>query len=129
MLAVIYAGYVTVRSYLNPNQGPVLPVEMRASSLKEVWIEFFKGLVPPSLLVFAALGSILFGVATPTEAAGCGALGALLLALAYRKLTLAKLQEALIKTLEFLIFLQSKIAFASGFFFAVSINLVIGCFE
>ncbi len=38
-------------------------------------IEFFVGLVPPAALVFAALGSILFGFATPTEAAGCGATG------------------------------------------------------
>ena len=118
MLAFIYAGYVTLRCYLNPNLGPVLPVEMRASSLKEVWIEFFKGLVPPALLVFAALGSILFGVATPTEAAGCGALGALLLALAYRKLTLAKLQEALIKTLEITALIMLLVA-ASNFFGAV----------
>jgi len=118
MLAVIYAGYVTIRCYLNPNLGPVLPIEMRASSLKEVWIEFFKGLVPPSLLVFAALGSILFGVATPTEAAGCGALGALLLALAYRKLTLAKLKEALIKTLEITALIMLLVA-ASNFFGSV----------
>ena len=47
--------------------------------MKEVWVEFFLGLVPPAALVFAALGSILFGFATPTEAAGCGAMGALLL--------------------------------------------------
>jgi tripartite ATP-independent transporter DctM subunit len=118
MLAFIYAGYVTLRCYLNPNLGPVLPVEMRASSLKEVWIEFFKGLVPPALLVFAALGSILFGVATPTEAAGCGALGALLLALAYRKLTLARLQEALVKTLEITALIMLLVA-ASNFFGAV----------
>ena len=118
MLAVIYAGYVTLRCYLNPNLGPVLPVEMRASSLKEVWVEFFKGLVPPALLVFAALGSILFGVATPTEAAGCGALGALLLALAYRKLTLARLQEALVKTLEITALIMLLVA-ASNFFGAV----------
>ena len=52
------------------------------------------GLVPPAALVFAALGSILFGFATPTEAAGCGAMGALLLSIAYRKLTLPKLQDA-----------------------------------
>ena len=118
MLAVIYAGYVTIRCYLNPSLGPVLPVEMRASSLKEVWIEFFKGLVPPALLVFAALGSILFGIATPTEAAGCGALGALLLALAYRKLTLVKLQEALVKTLEITALIMLLVA-ASNFFGSV----------
>ena len=71
--------------------GPVLPPELRATSMKEVWIEFFLGLAPPAALVFAALGSILFGFATPTEAAGCGVMGSLLLALAYKKLTLKKL--------------------------------------
>ena len=60
----------------------------------------FIRIVPPAALVFAALGSILLGFATPTEAAGCGAMGALLLSLAYKKLTLPKLQEALVKTLE-----------------------------
>ena len=60
--------------------------------MKEVWVEFFLGLVPPAALVFAALGSILFGFATPTEAAGCGAMGSLCyLALAYRKLTSEKI--------------------------------------
>jgi tripartite ATP-independent transporter DctM subunit len=118
MLACLYAGYVTIRCYLNPSLGPVLPMEMRADSMKAVWVEFFKGLVPPALLVFAALGSILFGYATPTEAAGCGAVGSLLLALAYRKLTLPKLQEALIKTLEISALIMVLVA-ASNFFGSV----------
>ena len=118
MLACLYAGYVTIRCYLNPSLGPVLPMEMRAESMKAVWVEFFKGLVPPALLVFAALGSILFGYATPTEAAGCGAVGSLLLALAYRKLTLPKLQEALVKTLEISALIMVLVA-ASNFFGSV----------
>ena len=104
MLAVLYAAYVTIRCAINPSLGPVLAVEDRASSMTEVFREFLIGLVPPALLVFAALGSILFGYATPTEAAGCGAVGSLLLALAYKKLTLPKLQEALVKTLEIISF-------------------------
>ena len=118
LLAMLYAGYTTIRCWLDPSLGPVLPVEMRATSMKEVWIEFFLGLVPPSALVFSALGSILFGFATPTEAAGCGAMGSLLLALAYRKLTLGKLQEALIKTLEITALIMVLVA-ASNFFGAV----------
>ena len=118
MLAFLYAGYVTIRCYLNPSLGPVLPMEMRAESMKAVWVEFFKGLVPPALLVFAALGSILFGYATPTEAAGCGAVGSLLLALAYRKLTLPKLQTALVKTLEISALIMVLVA-ASNFFGSV----------
>ncbi|MFL2883330.1 MAG: TRAP transporter large permease subunit [Pelagibacteraceae bacterium] len=118
LLALLYAAYVTIRCALNPNLGPVLPVEERASSMGEVLKEFIIGLVPPALLVFAALGSILFGYATPTEAAGCGAVGSLLLALVYRKLTLPKLQEALVKTLEISALIMVLVA-ASNFFGSV----------
>ena len=118
LLALLYAGYTTIRCWQNPNLGPPLPIEMRATSMKKVWIEFLLGLVPPSALVFAALGSILFGFATPTEAAGCGAMGALLLALAYKKLTFSRLQEALVKTLEITALIMVLVA-ASNFFGAV----------
>ena len=47
---------------MDPKLGPPLPEEMRAASTKDVWIEFFLGLVPPAALVFAALGSILLGL-------------------------------------------------------------------
>ena len=118
LLALLYAGYTTLRCWQNPSLGPVLPVEMRATSMKQVWIEFFLGLVPPAALVFAALGSILFGFATPTEAAGCGAMGAILLALAYKKLTFGKLQEVLVKTLEITALIMVLVA-ASNFFGSV----------
>ena len=118
MLALLYAAYVTIRCALNPKLGPVLPVEDRATSMVEVFKEFLIGLLPPALLVFAALGSILFGYATPTEAAGCGAVGSLLLALAYKKLTLPKLQEALVKTLEISALIMVLVA-ASNFFGSV----------
>ena len=118
MLALLYAAYVTIRCALNPDLGPVLAVEDRASSMTEVFREFIIGLVPPALLVFAALGSILFGYATPTEAAGCGAVGSLILALVYRKLTLPKLQEALVKTLEISALIMVLVA-ASNFFGSV----------
>ena len=122
LLASLYAAYTTIRCMINPKLGPVLPDDMRAASMKEVWIEFFLGLVPPAALVFAALGSILFGFATPTEAAGCGAMGALLLSLAYKKLTLSKLQEALVKTLEITALIMVLVA-ASNFFGAVFARL------
>ena len=118
MLALLYAAYVTIRCAMDPSLGPTLPPEDRATSMTEVIKEFLIGLVPPALLVFAALGSILFGFATPTEAAGCGAVGSLLLALAYRKLTLPKLQEALVKTLEISALIMVLVA-ASNFFGSV----------
>jgi len=122
LLASLYAAYTTLRCWINPELGPPLPEEMRAKSMKAVWIEFLLGLVPPAALVFAALGSILFGFATPTEAAGCGAMGALLLALAYKKLTLSKLQDALVKTLEISALIMVLVA-ASNFFGAVFARL------
>ncbi len=122
MLAVLYAGYATIRCYLDPSLGPVVPEEDREKNIRVVLYEFFMGLVPPALLVFSALGSILFGLATPTEAAGCGALGAILLALAYRKLTLEKLKDGLIKTLEITALIMLLVA-ASNFFGAVFARL------
>jgi len=118
----LYAAYTTIRCMMNPKLGPPLPEKFRATNMKDVWIEFFVGLVPPAALVFAALGSILFGFATPTEAAGCGAAGSLILALAYKKLTLSKLQDALVKTLEITALIMVLVA-ASNFFGAVFARL------
>ena len=122
LLACLYAAYTTLRCFLNPKLGPPIPEELRTTDLKKLWQEFFLGLVPPAALVFAALGSILFGFATPTEAAGCGAGGALLLSLAYKKLTFKKLQDALVKTLEISALIMVLVA-ASNFFGAVFARL------
>ena len=126
LLACLYAAYTTIRCMMNPKLGPPLPKELRATNMKDVWIEFFVGLVPPAALVFAALGSILFGFAKPTEAAGCGAAGSLILALAYKKLTLPKLQDALVKTLEITALIMVLVA-ASNFFGAVFARLGTPC--
>ena len=122
LLACLYAAYTTLRCFLNPKLGPTIPEELITTDLKKLWLEFFLGLVPPAALVFAALGSILFGFATPTEAAGCGAGGALLLSLAYKKLTFKKLQDALVKTLEISALIMVLVA-ASNFFGAVFARL------
>ncbi len=84
----------------------------------DLWYEFFMGLVPPSALVAFALGSILFGWATPAEGAGCGAFGALVLTAAYGKMSLKSLFDALIKTLEITVLIMFLVA-ASNFFGAV----------
>ncbi|MDC1273397.1 TRAP transporter large permease subunit [Pelagibacteraceae bacterium] len=118
MLAFLYALYTTVRCYFDPKLGPILPKNMQPKSMGKVWIEFFLGLVPPAGLVFFALGSILFGLATPTEGAGIGAIGSLILALAYKKLTLKTLKNSLIKTLEITALIMFLVA-ASNFFGAV----------
>lgn len=88
----------------------------------DLWYEFFMGLVPPTILIAFALGSILAGWATPAEASACGALGSILLSLGYRKLTLTRLYDALIKTLEITVLIMFLVA-ASNFFGAVFSNL------
>jgi tripartite ATP-independent transporter DctM subunit len=118
MLAVLYALYTTVRCFFDPKLGPILPKNMQPKNMGKVWIEFFLGLVPPAGLVFFALGSILFGLATPTEGAGMGAFGAILLALVYKKLSYHALREALLKTLEITALIMFLVA-ASNFFGAV----------
>ncbi|MEL6964451.1 MAG: TRAP transporter large permease subunit [Pseudomonadota bacterium] len=118
LLAFLYTAYALVRCWLNPELGPPLPPEDHPNDWGIVFREFFLGLVPPAGLVAFALGSILFGWATPTEGAGCGAFGALLLTLAYRQMTLGRFYEALIKTLEITVLILFLVA-ASNFFGAV----------
>ena len=79
LLAFLYTAYSLIRCWLDPALGPPLPKEEHPDSVAIVAREFLQGLVPPAALVGFALGSILFGWATPTEGAACGAFGALLL--------------------------------------------------
>ncbi|MEM0922841.1 MAG: TRAP transporter large permease subunit [Pseudomonadota bacterium] len=88
----------------------------------DLWYEFFMGLVPPTVLIAFALGSILAGWATPAEAAACGAFGSILLSLVYRKFTIPGFYDAMIKTLEITVLIMFLVA-ASNFFGAVFSNL------
>jgi tripartite ATP-independent transporter DctM subunit len=99
LLAGMYIAYLMFRSFINPKLGPPVPMEERVHSLPVMLREVVIGVVPLLGLIGATLGSILAGLATPTEAAGIGTTGAILLALAYRKLTLAGLQRALNSTM------------------------------
>ncbi len=80
-----------------------------------LWDEFFAGLMPPTILISFALGSILLGLATPAEAAAMGAFGAILLSIAYRKFTLPSFMDSLIKALEITVLIMFLVA-ASNFF-------------
>lgn len=99
VLAGLYTVYAMARSFLKPELGPVLPAEERNVSRRYMAQEFFIGLVPLAVLIGAALGSILAGLATPTEASSMGALGAILLTLAYRRLTWPIFVDAVRQTL------------------------------
>ena len=76
LLAFLYIAYTMIRSFVNPSLGPPLPRDQWATSFGQIVVEFVSGIVPLSVVIFAALGSIIFGLATPTEAAAMGASGA-----------------------------------------------------
>ncbi len=99
LLAVIYIVYLLGRSYLNPKLGPPVPVEERVHSTGAMMMEVLVGTVPLLALITATLGSILAGLATPTEAAGVGATGALILMIAYKRFSWSGLQRALHATM------------------------------
>jgi len=93
LLASVYMLYALARSYMNPKLGPAVPKAQRVASLPLLLKELVVSVVPLAALVAATLGTILGGLATATEAAACGAVGATLLALAYRRLTWTALVE------------------------------------
>ena len=99
MLASLYIGYTLIRSYLNPKIGPAVPLADRAKSYGELGWAVVVGVLPLALLIACTLGSILAGLATPTEAASVGAFGAMVLGVAYRRLSFAGLKQAAISTL------------------------------
>jgi len=96
LLAGLYLAYLAGRAFINPRLGPPVPKEERIHSVPRMLKEVFIGVVPLLGLIAATLGSILAGLATPTEASGIGSLGALLLAIAYRRLTYAGLKRAVL---------------------------------
>lgn len=98
LLASLYVLYVVVRALINPKVAPPLPKEERNVPLGTIMYNLATSFFPLAFLILSVLGAILFGLATPHEAAGIGALGALLLALAYRKLTWGRFKEAVFLT-------------------------------
>ena len=98
LLAAIYIAYLLGRSFINPKLGPPVPKEERVHSITTILWELIVGVVPLALLITATLGSIIAGLATPTEAAAVGAGGAFVLAAAYRRLTYAGFKRAILST-------------------------------
>ncbi|MSQ58751.1 MAG: TRAP transporter large permease subunit [Betaproteobacteria bacterium] len=98
MLAGLYIAYAILRAVINPSLAPKPPPEERDVPVGEVVRMLCTSVLPLAALITAVLGSIVAGIATPTEAAAVGALGAILLALGYRKLTWGRFQESVILT-------------------------------
>ena len=100
LMAGLYLLYILVRCTIDPEAGPRLPRADDEPALGAKLRVTAVALVPPVLMIFAVLGSIMLGWAAPTEAAGLGAMGAFLLTLVYRSFSLGVLMEALTKTLK-----------------------------
>jgi tripartite ATP-independent transporter DctM subunit len=95
ILSLLYLIYIGVLSFAKPQLAPPLPADVGPKTSGEFWRMIFKSFVPPVFLIVLVLGSIFGGWATPTEAAGVGAFGALLLAWFNKRLDLKTLRETI----------------------------------
>ncbi|WLD93824.1 TRAP transporter large permease subunit [Alkalihalobacillus sp. AL-G] len=94
LLSLLYVIYVIIHCSIKPEHGPPLPKsEVNIPLSKKLYL-LATSVLPVGLLMLAVLGTIFFGIASPTEAAGIGALAALLLAAAYKKLSFKNLKES-----------------------------------
>jgi tripartite ATP-independent transporter DctM subunit len=117
ILSGLYFAYISVRCTINPKLGPPISKEEASKwSAKQKWLMTLKSLVPPLGLILMVMGTILAGIATPTEAAGLGALGAFILALFNRAVNwkmIVKASRATMKTTAMVMTL-----FIGGMFFS-----------
>lgn len=98
VLAGLYIIYVVGRAWLNPKLAPKPPKEQWDIPLRELLFMLLTSFVPLAVLILAVLGAILFGLATPSEAASVGAFGSLVLAASYRELTWERLKQSVYLT-------------------------------
>lgn len=115
MLSVIFMIYSVVIAYIKPDYAPAIPKEERDMPLGALLVEAMKVVVPPIMLIFAVLGSIFAGIATASEAGAAGAIGAVLLSVAYRGFSWKTIHEAARATAN-ITGLVLQILFASTFF-------------
>jgi tripartite ATP-independent transporter DctM subunit len=95
LLITLFLIYISIFTWLKPEVGPALSVDEEDGNLfKRIIFTLF----PPLILVLGVLGSIFFGIASPTESAAIGAIGAMLLAIAHKRLSLNNLQDAMQQT-------------------------------
>jgi len=101
ILALLYIVYIFFLCLIKPENGPRIDAEDEISklTLNQKLLITVKALIPPLLMIFAVLGSIMLGWAAPTEAAALGAAGSIILSLFYKKLNWETFKGALIKTI------------------------------
>ncbi|WP_265516562.1 TRAP transporter large permease [Nitratireductor luteus] len=94
LLSACYVAYIVVRSFLQPAIAPAAP-PLTAGESKGLWLETLKSVLAPLVMIVAVLGSILGGIATPTEASGVGVAAALLLGILRGRLNRPVLQSSM----------------------------------
>jgi len=114
LLVMLYMLYLVGVALIRPDSVPAIPEAEREQDMRVLLLRVLKVLVPPLLLIVAVLGSILGGLATPTEAASVGAIGAILLAMSQRQLSWQTLQEVMtgttkVTSMVFLIFIGASL--------------------
>lgn len=115
LLSTLYMLYVIIITWVNPHLAPALPAEALSVTGMDLLRKSIRVIIPPGLLVFSVLGSIFFGLASPTEAGSVGAVGACLLAWMNKKFTLKLIQNAAMATAR-ITALVITILFCSTFF-------------
>jgi tripartite ATP-independent transporter DctM subunit len=100
ILSTIFCSYALIKCHIWPELGPPVPIEERMTSKRQILKELITGVIPISCIILAALGTIVAGMATPTEAAAMASTGALVVTIIYRKLTWAILKESALTTLQ-----------------------------
>lgn len=99
LLSGVYIIFLLVLGWLKPDLMPPIPQDERDGvSRRELWIRFWKVVVPPIMLVVAVLGSIVGGIAAPTEAASMGAVGSVLITVFARRFTMKILKDVALET-------------------------------
>jgi len=93
-----YILYIVILSFLDKNAAPAIPVEEDAGTKIRQIITALKAIIPPLVLIVLVLGSIFEGIATPTESAAVGSVGAMLLAMMYRVFSIGMLKEGALET-------------------------------
>lgn len=112
MLGALYIGYILLVGWLKPAAAPA--AETEPFDLQAIW-DLIKAIIPPAFLILAVLGSIFFGLATPTEAAGVGAAGALFLAIIKRQMNRGVMNEVLQETTRTTAFIFAVLLGATAF--------------
>jgi tripartite ATP-independent transporter DctM subunit len=115
LMSGLYMLYVIVISRIKPHLAPALPPEALSLAGKELFRKVVRVLIPPGILIFAVLGSIFFGLASPTEAGSVGAMGACLLAWMNKRFNYKLIQDAAKSTAQ-LTALVITILFCSSLF-------------